>query len=101
MNDGKKHNENKKNSKDEKRTRKEKDKGNRRSQVRSNTKWRWAGHLARYIDKRWTVETTIWKRPMGKRKRSRREAKLKIGKHGVGWRRPTPKVGFQQQNKII
>lgn len=31
-------------------------------------KWRWAGHLARYTDRRWTSETTKWKGPRGKRK---------------------------------
>ena len=31
-------------------------------------KWRWAGHISRYSDGRWTVETTRWKGPTsGKR----------------------------------
>ncbi|KAJ0176142.1 hypothetical protein K1T71_008316 [Dendrolimus kikuchii] len=30
-----------------------------------------AGHIARYTDKRWTLETIIWKGPRGKRKRGR------------------------------
>ncbi|KAL0881844.1 hypothetical protein ABMA27_001620 [Loxostege sticticalis] len=30
-------------------------------------KWRWAGHISRYMDKRWTMETTRWKGPSGKR----------------------------------
>ncbi|CAF4752909.1 unnamed protein product [Pieris macdunnoughi] len=30
-------------------------------------KWRWAGHISRYRDRRWTIETTRWKGPMGKR----------------------------------
>ncbi|KAJ8727495.1 hypothetical protein PYW07_001614 [Mythimna separata] len=34
-------------------------------------KWQWAGHIARYTDKRWTLESIIWKGPRGKRKRGR------------------------------
>lgn len=34
-------------------------------------KWRWTGHLARFTDQRWTLETTTWKGPTGKRKRGR------------------------------
>ncbi|KAA5662277.1 hypothetical protein F3G60_33305 [Pseudomonas aeruginosa] len=34
-------------------------------------KWRWAGHLARYTDKRWTLEITTWEGPAGKRRRGR------------------------------
>lgn len=34
-------------------------------------KWQWAGHIARFTDKRWTLKTTIWKGPKGKRKRGR------------------------------
>lgn len=30
-------------------------------------KWKWAGHISRYTDKRWTIETTRWKGPIGKR----------------------------------
>lgn len=30
-------------------------------------KWKWAGHISRYTDKRWTIETTRWKGPGGKR----------------------------------
>jgi hypothetical protein len=35
-----------------------------------SSKWKWAGHLARRTDHRWTTETTTWK-PRGKRKRGR------------------------------
>jgi hypothetical protein len=31
-------------------------------------KWNWAGHVARYTDKRWTIESTIWNGPLGKRR---------------------------------
>lgn len=31
-------------------------------------KWQWAGHVLRYTDTWWTVNTTIWKRPIGKRR---------------------------------
>lgn len=34
-------------------------------------KWRWAGHIARCTDKRWTLQATIWNGPEGKRKRGR------------------------------
>ncbi|GBP01096.1 LINE-1 retrotransposable element ORF2 protein [Eumeta japonica] len=34
-------------------------------------KWRWAGHIARYKDNRWTFNTTIWTGPQGKRRRGR------------------------------
>ena len=30
-------------------------------------KWKWAGHIARYQDKRWTHTITKWKGPTGKR----------------------------------
>ncbi|CAH2103972.1 unnamed protein product [Euphydryas editha] len=30
-------------------------------------KWRWAGHISRYSDRRWTIEATRWKGPIGKR----------------------------------
>lgn len=30
-------------------------------------KWKWAGHISRYPDRRWTIEATRWKGPMGKR----------------------------------
>ena len=30
-------------------------------------KWQWAGHITRLIDNRWTIQTTIWKGPAGKR----------------------------------
>ena len=30
-------------------------------------KWKWAGHVARYKDDRWTLLATRWKGPAGKR----------------------------------
>ena len=33
-------------------------------------KWKWAGHVARLSDERWTYLTTIWAGPSGKRARS-------------------------------
>ncbi|GBP08005.1 hypothetical protein EVAR_78128_1 [Eumeta japonica] len=30
-------------------------------------KWRWVGHISRYTDRRWTIEATRWKGPIGKR----------------------------------
>lgn len=34
-------------------------------------KWKWAGHVARIQDKRWTKKIIEWKGPMGKRKKGR------------------------------
>ncbi|KAI8425563.1 hypothetical protein MSG28_011388 [Choristoneura fumiferana] len=34
-------------------------------------KWRWAGHLARITDRRWTKRVTEWMGPRGKRKKGR------------------------------
>lgn len=34
-------------------------------------KWRWAGHLVRYTDRRWTLETTTWEGPIGIRRKAR------------------------------
>lgn len=31
-------------------------------------KWKWAGHISRLTDSRWTIHTTKWKGPKGKRK---------------------------------
>ncbi|XP_045455664.1 uncharacterized protein LOC123665395 [Melitaea cinxia] len=31
-------------------------------------KWQWAGHVSRYTDSRWTIITTRWKGPIGKRR---------------------------------
>lgn len=34
-------------------------------------KWKWAGHVARLADHRWTKSVTAWKGPQGKRCRGR------------------------------
>lgn len=34
-------------------------------------KWKWAGHVARMADKRWTNQITTWPGPRGKRKDGR------------------------------
>ncbi|GBP80869.1 Acidic repeat-containing protein [Eumeta japonica] len=34
-------------------------------------KWQWAGHVSRCKDSRWTIKTTIWQGPLGKRNVSR------------------------------
>lgn len=34
-------------------------------------KWRWAGHVARLSDDRWTIRVTRWGGPLGKRNRGR------------------------------
>lgn len=38
-------------------------------------KWRWAGHIARLSDNRWTTKTTSWPGPSGHRKRGRPNAR--------------------------
>ncbi|CAG9790440.1 unnamed protein product [Diatraea saccharalis] len=40
-------------------------------------KWRWAGHVARYTDKRWTKTVTMWSGPHGYRSRGRPKARWK------------------------
>ncbi|GBP52890.1 Putative uncharacterized transposon-derived protein F52C9.6 [Eumeta japonica] len=39
-------------------------------------KWQWAGHVSRCKDKRWTIKTTIWQGPLGKRN---------VGRPAKGW----------------
>ena len=34
-------------------------------------KWRWAGHVARTTDDRWTIRATVWPGPAGYRRRGR------------------------------
>nr|XP_034833605.1 uncharacterized protein LOC117990222 [Maniola hyperantus] len=34
-------------------------------------KWKWAGHVARLKDQRWTTKVTLWRGPRGKRSRGR------------------------------
>ena len=34
-------------------------------------KWKWAGHVARMTDNRWTIRTTEWQPRSGKRSRGR------------------------------
>ena len=36
-------------------------------------KWRWAGHIARQKDNRWTIKTTEWQPRTGKRRRGRQK----------------------------
>ena len=63
-------------------------------------KWRWAGHISRYTDKRWTIQTTRWKGPSGKRNIGRPKRRwadditqiagkdwLKLSKDRDSWRR--------------
>ena len=39
--------------------------------VMTNTKWKWAGHVARMNDNRWTVRCTEWHVRNGERSRGR------------------------------
>lgn len=36
-------------------------------------KWKWAGHVARLKDERWTSRVTTWKGPIGKRRQTPHE----------------------------
>ena len=47
-------------------------------------KWRWAGHVARMKDNRWTVRVTEWTPRYGKRKR---------GRPSTRWRDEVERVG--------
>lgn len=63
-------------------------------------KWRWAGHISRYTDRRWTIEATRWKGPEGKRNIGRPMKRwtdeithiagkdwIKLGKDRESWKR--------------
>lgn len=39
------------------------------------SKWKWAGHVARLQDRRWTREVTVWEGPHGKRRKGRPHAR--------------------------
>ena len=43
----------------------------------TNTKWRWAGHVARMQDNRWTIRTTDWQVRKGRRPRGRPKMRWK------------------------
>ena len=43
----------------------------------TNTKWRWAGHVARMQDNRWTIRTTEWQVRKGRRPRGRTKMRWK------------------------
>ena len=55
----------------------------------TNTKWKWAGHIARMKDKRWTIRSTEWQiqgvRSAGRPKRRWRDDI--VGQHGAVWMR--------------
>ncbi|PZC77902.1 hypothetical protein B5X24_HaOG202783 [Helicoverpa armigera] len=38
-------------------------------------KWKWAGHVARFKDDRWTLRTVKWPGPKGNRSRGRPRAR--------------------------
>ena len=41
-------------------------------------KWKWAGHVARLQDERWTKKVTLWGGPEGKHHRGRPRRKTSI-----------------------
>ena len=43
----------------------------------TSTKWRWAGHVARMQDNRWTIRTTEWQVRKGRRPRGRPKMRWK------------------------
>lgn len=51
-------------------------------------KWKWVGHLSRYNDKRWTLKSTGWTGPKGKRKVGRPRKRWSndiVSVTGKGW----------------
>ena len=48
------------------------------------SKWRWAGHVARFQDNRWTYRLTEWQPREGKRKRGRQKRRWRVDLHGNG-----------------
>ena len=53
-------------------------------------KWRWAGHIARINDNRWTKRVTEWQPRSGKRKRGRQKRRWRddiTAYRGVTWSR--------------
>ena len=56
----------------------------------TNTKWRWAGHVARMQDNRWTIRTTEWQVRKGRRPRGRPKMRWKddiMKWQGAAWTR--------------
>ena len=55
----------------------------------TNAKWKWAGHIARMNNKRWTIRSTEWPikgvRSVGRQKRSWRDDI--VGQQGAVWTR--------------
>ena len=60
-----------------------------RVQYVTNTKWKWAGHIARMKDNRWTIKSTEWHikgvRSVGRPKRRWRDGT--VGQQGTVWTR--------------
>ena len=53
----------------------------------TNTKWKWAGHIARMKDNRWTIRNTEWQ-IKGVRSVRRPESRWRddiVGQQGVAW----------------
>ena len=54
-----------------------------------NTRWKWAGHMARMKDNRWTIRSTEWQikgvRSVGRPKRHWRDDV--VGQQGAVWTR--------------
>ena len=59
-------------------------------------KWRWAGHIARMKDNRWTKRCTEWQPRRGKRSRGRPSRRCQdyiARKEGTTWNRKTTDKG--------
>ena len=58
-------------------------------QYLTNTKWKWAGHIARMNDNRWTIRSTVWQvkgvRSVGRPKRRWRDDF--VSQQGAVWTR--------------
>ena len=55
----------------------------------TNTKWKWAGHIARMKDNRWTIRSTEWQTEGERsvRRPKRRWRDDTVGQQGVVWTR--------------
>ena len=56
----------------------------------ANEKWKWAGHVARLNDNRWTKRITVWQPKYGKRSRGRQVKRWRddiVQMKGITWGR--------------
>ncbi|KAI8430209.1 hypothetical protein MSG28_000557 [Choristoneura fumiferana] len=67
-------------------------------------KWKWAGHVARMDDEKWTKKLTTWKGPLGKRNRGRpvRWLDEKLKTAGSNWKeRATDRIVWRKMEEAF